>query len=264
MSDALVLYSIEPPAAVITLNRPAKRNALSRGLIAALTDAFLRVREDSAARCVILTGAGSVFCAGMDLAELAESLDLPQTPAAETTIWNDALRLANLFDLIYTLSKPTIAAVNGAAAAGGAGLVTVCDLALAVPEARLGYPEVRRGLVAAMVMPHLLRHVGERAARYLLLSGELMDAPQACRTGLINAVVPADQLLEQARAWCRSMAQGGPTALATTKMLLQRFSRQALSVEEAAQASAAPRLTDECKQGLRAFFVKQPTPWAPP
>jgi len=153
--------------------------------------------------------------------------------------------------------------VNGAAAAGGAGLVTVCDLALAVPEARLGYPEVRRGLVAAMVMPHLLRHVGERTARYLLLSGELIDASEALRTGLVNAVVPADQLIEQGQAWCRSLAEGGPNALASTKTLLQRFSRQALSVEETAQASAAPRLTDECKQGLRAFFAKQPTPWAP-
>src|SRR5438132_5332841 len=128
MNVALVLNSTHPHAAVITLNRPDRRNALSRALIAALTEAFQRVREDPAARCVILTGAGSVFCAGMDLTELAESLDLAATPAAETTIWEDALRLAKLFELIYTLPKPTIAAVNGAAAAGGAGLVTVCDL----------------------------------------------------------------------------------------------------------------------------------------
>jgi methylglutaconyl-CoA hydratase len=263
MSDPLVLYEIQPPAAVITLNRPDRRNALSRELIIALTEAFQRVREEPAARCVILTGAGPVFCAGMDLAELKESVDLADTPSAETTIWDDALRLATLFDLIYTLPKPTLAALNGAAAAGGAGLVTVCDLALAVPEARLGYPEVRRGLVAAMVMPHLLRQVGERTARYLLLSGELIDAAEACRTGLINAVVPAPQLMEKAHAWCRSLAEGGPNALASTKALLQRFSRQALSLAEAAQASAAPRLTDECRQGLRAFFAKQPTPWAP-
>jgi methylglutaconyl-CoA hydratase len=264
MSDPLVLYSIQPPTAILTLNRPDRRNALSRGLIAALTESFQRVREDPAARCVILTGAGSVFCAGMDLSELAESLDLPESTAAESTVWADALALATLFDLIYTLPKPTVAAVNGAAVAGGAGLVTVCDLALAVPEARLGYPEVRRGLVAAMVMPHLLRHVGERSARYLLLTGELIDAREACRTGLINAVVPASQLLEEAQSWCRSLAEAGPTALACTKALLQRFSQQALSLQEAAQASAAPRLTEECKQGLRAFFAKQPVPWAPP
>ncbi len=264
MSDALVQYHLEAPAVVLTMNRPDKRNALSRELIAALIDAFRRAGADPAARCVILTGAGTVFCAGMDLIELAESFNLPQTPATETTIWNEALRLGNLFDVIYTLPKPTIAAVNGAAAAGGAGLVTVCDLALAVPHARIGYPEVRRGLVAAMVMPHLLRHVGERAARHLLLTGELMDAAEAFRVGLVNAIVHPDQLLPQAHRWCRSLAEGGPMALASTKALLERFSRQALSLEETAQASAAPRLTEECKQGLRAFFAKQPTPWAPP
>src|SRR5207245_2889192 len=227
-----------------------------------LAEAFQRVGEDSAARCVILTGAGSVFCAGMDLAELAESLDLPVTPAAETTIWNDALCLANLFDLIYTLPKPTIAAVNGAAAAGGAGLVTVCDLALALPEARIGYPEVRRGLVAAMVMPHLLRHVGERTARYLLLTGELIDSHEALRVGLVNAITSIDLMIERSLSWARAVADGGPEALAATKSLLAQFSRQALSIEEAAQASAAPRLGEECRQGLQAFFAKQPAPWA--
>jgi methylglutaconyl-CoA hydratase len=260
MSEPLALYEARPPAVVITFNRPDKRNALSRGLIAAMTDAFQRARDDAAVRCVILTGAGRVFCAGMDLAELSESLD---QAGDQSVVWEDSLRLAKLYDLIYTLPKPTIAGVNGAAVAGGAGFVTVCDLALAAPESRFGYPEVRRGLVAAMVMPHLLRHVGERTARYLLLTGELIDAEEACRTGLINAVVPADDLLDQALAGARALAEGGPQALAGTKELLHQFSRQALSVEEAARASAAPRLTEECRQGLRAFFAKQSAPWAP-
>src|SRR5262249_6067404 len=166
VSGAVPWSEPRPPAVIVTLNRPDRRNALSRGLIAALADAFHRARDDAAVRCVILTGAGSSFCAGMDLAELQESLvQASGGPSEASPVWDDALRLATLYDLIYTLPKPTVAAVNGAAVAGGAGLVTVCDLALAVPEARLGYPEVRRGLVAAMVMPHLLRHVGERAAR---------------------------------------------------------------------------------------------------
>jgi methylglutaconyl-CoA hydratase len=260
MSEPIVSSEPRPPALVLSLNRPDRRNALSRELIAALTDAFQRARDDAAVRCVILTGAGSSFCAGMDLAELSETLTHGQEP---DRVWDDALRLAKLYDLIYTLPKPTIAAVNGAAVAGGAGLVTVCDLALAVPEAKLGYPEVRRGLVAAMVMPHLLRHVGERTARYLLLSGDVIDAAEACRTGLINEVVPAGQLLARASSWARALAEGGPQALARTKDLLHQFSRQALSVEEAARASAAPRLTEECRQGLQAFFAKQPVPWAP-
>ncbi len=260
MTEPLVVYRPEPPAVVITLNRADKRNALSRGLIDALADAFARAREDTAVRCVILSGAGPVFCAGMDLAELSESL---QRPAENTPVWDDALRLAKLYDLIYTLPKPTIAAVNGAAVAGGAGLVTVCDLAVAVPAAKFGYPEVRRGLVAAMVMPHLLRHVGERLARYLLLTGELIDAAEAQRCGLINEVAPADGLQERTKVLARALAEGGPHALARTKELLHLFSHQALSLEEAARGSAAPRLTEECRQGLHAFFAKQPVPWAP-
>jgi methylglutaconyl-CoA hydratase len=258
MTEPLVRYEHRPPAVLLTLNRPDKRNAFSRGLIADLTAAIERARDDAAARCVLITGAGPAFCAGMDLAELSQTID-----AAEAEVWADALNLAKLFDLIYTLPKPTVAVVNGPAVAGGAGLVSVCDLAVASPAARIGYPEVRRGLVAAMVMPHLLRHVGERAARWLLLSGELLDAVAALRVGLVNAVVAADDLLPTAERWVTSLAAGGPRALATTKDLLRRFSRQALSVEEAARASAEPRLTDECRGGLRAFFEKKPPPWNP-
>jgi methylglutaconyl-CoA hydratase len=259
MSQAVVMYELRPPAAILTLNRPDRRNAISRALVAELTVAIRRAQHEPGARNVILTGAGSSFCAGMDLAELSESI---QRATDTDTIWNDALNLATLYDLIYTSPKPTIAAVNGPAVAGGAGFVTVCDLALAAPDAKFGYPEVRRGLVAAMVMPHLLRHVGERMARYLLLTGELVDAVEAQRAGLINAVVPAAELLERALAWSRALAEGGPNALTRTKELLHQFSRQALSLQEAAQASAAPRLTEECRQGLKAFFAKEPAPWA--
>lgn len=258
MSD-LVTYHHRGPAAVVTLNRADKRNALSRAVIAALTDAFRRAAADPLARCVVLTGDGSAFCAGMDLGELRGTLE---NAAEAELVWDDAAKLSALYSLIYELPKPTIAAVNGAAVAGGAGLVTVCDLAVSVPGARFGYPEVRRGLVAAMVLPHLLRHVGERAARWLLLTGELIDAAEAVRVGLVNAVVPPDQLMPTADVWAKWVAEGGPKALATTKELVRRCSGQAVPVAELADASAEPRLTDECRGGLTAFFDKQPPPWA--
>jgi len=263
MSDTLVSYDHVGPAALLTLERADKRNALSRALIAALHQAFEKAQADSAARCVLLAAAGPVFCAGMDLAELQESVESAgggDPPAG--VVWDDALRLARLYDFIYSLPKPTIALVHGPAVAGGAGLVTVCDLAVATPEAKFGYPEVRRGLVAAMVMPHLLRHVGERTARWLLLTGELIDTEAAQRAGLVNAVVAPHQLVATGSEWAGFLAQGGPEALARTKAFLQQFSGQAVSMEEAAQGSAAPRLSDECQQGLRAFFAKQPPPWA--
>jgi methylglutaconyl-CoA hydratase len=255
MSD-VVNYTHRGPAAVVTITRPEKRNALSRGLIAGLTDCFLRAASDDRARCVVLTGSGPAFCAGMDLDELRGTLGDEQGK-----VWDDAGKLSALYELIYTLPKPTVAAVNGAAVAGGAGLVTVCDLAVSVPEAKFGYPEVRRGLVAAMVLPHLLRHVGERAARWLLLTGELIDGVTALQLGLVNAVVTPERLADTADAWAKSLAEGGPKALATTKDLLRRCSRHALSVEELAKASAEPRLTDECRHGLAAFFDKKPAPW---
>src|SRR5262249_19037144 len=157
--EPLALYAVQSATAVITINRPDKRNAISRGLIAALADAFSRARDDAAARAVILTGNGLAFCAGMDLAELQETVQGMASGVASAPrglVWDDVRQLGELYHLIYTLPKPTIAAVNGAAVAGGAGLVTVCDLAVAIPEAKFGYPEVRRGLVAALVMPHLL------------------------------------------------------------------------------------------------------------
>lgn len=258
MSESLVLYETRPPAVVLTLNRVDRRNALSRGLITALDEAVTRAAEDHAARVVILTGAGPVFCAGMDLAELSESLDIPPD---QSPVWDDAYRLAKLYDRIYGLAKPTIAAINGHAVAGGAGLVSVCDLAVSVPGAKFGYPEVRRGLVAAMVMPHLLRHVGERMARYLLLTGDLIDAEAAVRCGFINEVAEPAQFMDRAGAWARSLAEGGPEALTKTKEYLHQFSKQVVQMAEAAKASAAPRLSPECRAGLRAFFDKKPAPW---
>lgn len=261
MSESLVLYEVKGSAAIVTINRADKRNALNRGLIDAIAGAFARTLNEDSVRCVILAAAGPVFCAGMDLAELQQSLDIPKD---QSPIWDDAFRLAKLYDQIYALPKPTIAAVQGAAVAGGAGLVTVCDMAIAAPEAKFGYPEVRRGLVAAMVMPHLMRHVGDRMARYLLLSGELIDASEAAHVGFINEVVPADQLLERALAFAKACSEGGPQALAKTKEYLRQFSHQAPSIVDAAQASAAPRLTEECQAGLRAFFAKKAAPWIKP
>jgi methylglutaconyl-CoA hydratase len=263
MTESPALYAVHGSTAVVTLHRPERRNALNRELIEALTQHFRRARDESAIRAVIVNANGPAFCAGSDLAELRDAIEQRiEARAAWADVMSTAEEpLARLYDLIYTLPKPTIAAVNGTAVAGGAGLVSVCDLAMAVPEARFGYPQARRGLASALVMPHLLRHVGERAAAYLLLTGELFSADDAVRAGFINAVVPAEELMEKAHQWARAVAEGGPLALAQTKVLLQRFSRQAAAVEETACARAEPPLTEESRQGLQAFFDRQAAPW---
>lgn len=252
----LVTINHEGSTAILTICRADKRNALSRALIAELSQAFTVVRDDERVRAVILTGDGPAFCAGMDLAELRETLQ-----ASEEIIWTDAVHLASLFELIYRFPKLTIAAINGHAVAGGCGLVTVCDLAVSVPSAKFGYPEVRRGLVAAIVMPHLLRHVGERAARQMLLTGELVSANDAQQMRLINEVVPPEELLKTALAWASQGTLGGPRAIAVTKQLLSQFSVHAMSIEEVARESAAPRLGAEGRAGLEAFFAQKSPPW---
>jgi methylglutaconyl-CoA hydratase len=257
----VVLYEIRESAAILTLNRPDRRNALNRQLIAELTDAVREAQGEPGARAVILTGAGTAFSAGMDLAEVAATLDQPGEAAQ---VNQDAEQLSQLLDLIYRCPKPTLAAVNGPAVAGGAGLMTVCDLALADPTALFGYPEVKRGLVAAMVMPHLLRHVGERAARELLLRGNLIDAYTAWRLGLINEVAETGKLMETALAWVRELAEAGPEALAVTKRLLAEMGHLTDVIRrQTAAESAGARLHIEAKEGLKAFLEKRRAPWAP-
>ena len=262
MSESVVLYEVKPNAVIISLNRPDRHNALNRLMVQQLIEAFRRAEQESNSRCTILTGTGSAFCAGMDLAEVAETLD---QPGEAEQVHHDAKQLAALFDLIYTSSKPTLAAVNGPAVAGGAGLMTVCDLALSTPGAKFGYPEVKRGLVAAMVMPHLLRHVGERAARELLLRGNLIDAVEAKRIGLINDIAAEGQLLTMVMSWVKELAEASPQALTITKKLLQQMNLITDPMKKTtAAASADARLHIEAKEGLRAFLEKKPVPWASP
>ena len=267
----VALIDHQPLATIITINRPDRRNALNRELVSALTAAFKTALTDTS-RCLILTGTEKAFCAGMDLAELSETLDKPDEAQR---VHEDAGRLSTLLELIYSHPKPTIAAINGAAVAGGAGLVSVCDLAIAEPTAKLGYPEVKRGLVAAMVMPHLLRLVGERAARDLLLTGRLIDAQEALRVGFINEIVQSNltvndlaagipstrTALDRALEIAKELAESSPNALASTKRLLAECRTGASASSGLARESADARLHIEAKAGLRAFLDKKPVPW---
>lgn len=271
MSSPVLLIKQHPHATVFTINRPDRRNALNRELVVALTAAFKTALTDGS-RCLILTGTEKAFCAGMDLAELSETLDKPDEAQR---VHEDAGKLSALFELIYAHPKPTIAAVNGAAVAGGAGLVSVCDLAVADPGGKFGYPEVKRGLVAAMVMPHLLRLVGERAARDLLLTGRLIDAEEALRVGLINEVVdspltendiaagipPPVTALDRALEIAKELAESSPNALTITKRLLAECRSGASASSGLARESADARLHIEAKSGLKAFLEKKPVPW---
>ena len=243
---------------ILTLNRPEVRNALNDSLREALLEALTAAKHDDSVRALVLTGSGGAFCAGLDLADL-------QTLSGRSTEANrdDSARLADLFLTLYTHSKPTVAAVNGPAVAGGAGLVSVCDVAVMSEGARIGYTEARIGFVAALVGVFLVRQVGDKHARDLLLSARLVDAREAAAIGLVNEVAPPDEVVERAVARARAMAKNAPSSLAMTKALLASVPSLGLleGLRYATEVNALARTTDDLKEGVAAFLEKREPRW---
>jgi methylglutaconyl-CoA hydratase len=241
----------------ITLNRPDKRNAISYELIDDLTAALKRAAA-SPAHVMILTGAGSAFCAGMDLENLKQLIG-----RSDEQNLKDSETMAGLFRSLYDFPKPTIAAVNGAAIAGGTGLATLCDFTLAVPEAKFGYTEVRIGFVPGIVSSYLIANVGEKRARDLLLTGRLFGAQEAHQLGLVNEIVAPDQLLHRAHELARQLLESSPASLRVTKRLLSSYTREQLDrqVAQAVKDNAAIRQTADFKEGVSAFLEKRKPHW---
>jgi methylglutaconyl-CoA hydratase len=257
MAFATLLLSHDGPIATLTLNRPEKRNAISPEMMREI-EAALGEIEASRARVGILTGAGKAFSAGMDLEarrQLAE-----QSPAENL---EDSRRMAHLFRRIYFFSKPLIAAVNGAALAGGCGLATLADFTLATPEAQFGYPEARIGFIPALVSVFLVRQIGEKRARDLLLSGRAVGAEEALRLGLVNEIVPGEKLLGRARELAETLLRNSPSSLARSKRLLRSLTGPEVDrdLELAIRENAAIRSTEDFREGLNAFLEKRAARW---
>jgi methylglutaconyl-CoA hydratase len=245
------------PLAVLTLNRPDKRNAISYELIDDILRALQEV-EQSPAQILILTGAGKAFCSGMDLDNLRSI-----TGRTEEENLADSGTMARLFRTLYEFPKVTIAAVNGAAVAGGCGLATLCDFTLASSEAKFGYTEVRIGFVPAIVSTFLLRQVGEKHARDLLLTGRIIGAEEAFRMGLVNEIVAPEKLLGRARDLAASLLSNSPASLLATKRLLKRYASENLDREIAAavEENARIRKTADFREGVSSFLEKRNPRW---
>ncbi len=243
--------------ATITLNRPEKRNAISFELIEDLLQALDEVAKSDAV-VLIVTGAGNAFCSGMDLDNLKGLLG--QTPEQNL---KDSQSMAQLFRALYEFPKVTIAAVNGPAIAGGTGLALLCDFTLAAPEAKFGYTEVRIGFVPAIVSTFILRQLGEKQARDLLLTGRIFDAAEAARLGLINEIVPAENLMERAHALALQLMQNSPSSLRATKQLLTDHARAELDtqIDAALRENAAIRATADFREGITSFLEKRRPVW---
>jgi methylglutaconyl-CoA hydratase len=237
----------------LTLNRPDKRNALSSVLVEALHGALDSADLDAEVRVVVLTGAGKDFCAGADLEELLASADAP-AEANEAS----ALRLGSLFTRLRSLPKPVVAVVRGRVLAGGAGLMTACDIVIASEGAQVGYPEVLRGFVPAMVMTTLRRQVGEKAALDLVLTGRLLGAEEAKRAGLVSRVVPEDALDQEGRELARLLAGAPVSALALTKQLFYQLDGRSVDqgVVLGARINALARQTPEFRKAIEQFLAR--------
>ena len=248
----------KPGVIALTLNRPEKRNALNAVMIEELQHALEAAADDSTCGVILLTGAGNAFCAGMDLAYLEELND--KTPEEHRA---DTEQIARLLRTLYDLPKPTIAAVNGVAVAGGMGLATVCDFTLAVPEAKFGYTEVRIGFIPAIVSVFLREQIGDKRARDLLLTGRIIEAREASELGLVTRVVPANELMPEARALAAELLRNSPQAMWATKRLLSDHTRARLDseIEAAIAANVEARATEDFKEGLRAFLEKRKPRW---
>jgi methylglutaconyl-CoA hydratase len=242
-----------PQITLVTLNRPQRRNALTVELLTELCAAIRTASAEPQARVLVLRGSGAAFCTGLDLKEAAD-----QSKAHAT-----AEMVANTLVAISETRLVTIAAVHGAAVAGGAGIMSACDFVVAAQGTKIGYPEVRRGLVAGLVMTFLRRQVGERNMRELLFGSELIDAEHAKQIGLVNRVVPPDDVMTEARDFAEAVLQGAPGALAQSKRLIDKLWWRSVKddLNRALKYHMQARESDEAREGIAAFNEKRKPNW---
>jgi methylglutaconyl-CoA hydratase len=253
MNDA-VLYNVEGAVALVTLNRPEKRNALNDALVGGVKAALRAADENEAVRVVLLTGAGADFCSGADLAALQK---ISESSVEENLA--DAQSLMALFALVRRVSVPVVAAVRGRALAGGCGLATACDIVLAAESARFGYPEVRIGFVPAMVMAILRRNVSEKRAFELIARGTELSATEAERIGLINHVFADDVFEVEVERYVAGFERVSRTAVMLSKRLLYQMDGLTFAAALAAgvEVNTIARMTEDCRQGIARFLKKE-------
>jgi len=252
-------HTINGRIGIITLNRPEKRNALSFELVSALKEAFTSFENDPRVKIIILNARGQVFCAGADL----EYLQKLQRFSHDENL-ADSNHLKALLLLIYTLKKLVVAQVQGHALAGGCGLVSVCDFVFAVPEAKFGYTEVKIGFIPAVVMTFLLRKIGEARAKQLLLSGDLVQAEEAFRLGIVNKVVNSQDLEKEVMDFALRLSnENSQEAMMVTKQMVAQVQSMPLldALNYASEMNAKARATEDCKKGIQAFLNKEKIVW---
>ncbi len=246
-------------AAWLWLNRPELRNALNREIQDLLLKAFKALEGDKGVRVLVLAGRGAAFCAGGDLSRMEQAAKMTKARSR-----SEASRFAKLLLRMHAYPKPLIARVHGPAFAGGMGLVAACDLVVAAEEAEFCLPEVRIGLVPAMISPYLVRAMGEQQARRYMLTGERLPAREAHRIGFVHECVPAAELDARVEKLAVQLSQAGPQALARSKKLLAKVGKAPISPAIAAATAAVlaeARAGEEAREGIRSFLEKRRPDW---
>ncbi|MDT7778884.1 MAG: hypothetical protein QOC99_1396 [Acidobacteriota bacterium] len=254
MNNSSVLYAVEGALALVTLNRPEKRNALNDELVSGLKSALREADAREDIRAVLIMGAGADFCSGADLSALRKIADGSVLENLE-----DARSLLELFAQIRRMRVPVVAAVRGRALAGGCGLATACDIVLASVSARFGYPEVKIGFVPAMVMAILRRNVSEKRAFELVTRGAEISAAEAERIGLVNHVYDDDSFETKVERYVADFERVSRSAVMLTKRLLYQIDGLTFdaALEAGAEINALARMTDDCQAGVARFLSKQ-------
>ena len=254
MKEAPLRVALADGVARVTLARPKVRNAFNTEMIDALRATFDRFNNDDSTRAVLLTGEGPVFCGGADISWMRASLDLTHDENVA-----DARAMSEMFRAIDRCSKPTVAAIHGAALGGGAGLAAVCDIVIAADDAVFGFTEVKLGIIPAVISPFVLAKIGRSHARSLFLTGERFDAQRAAAIGLVHRVVRSSHLDDAVDETLRELFSSSPAATAAAKALIPRVIESSYDATLAltADAIAAQRTSPERQEGLRAFLERR-------
>jgi methylglutaconyl-CoA hydratase len=244
---------------VITLNRPEVHNAFDPEMVAALTETLTDIAADDSIRAVVISGAGKSFCAGADINHMRQSAKFTKAQN-----YKAAVESARMFHALYTLNKPTVAAVHGAVRGGGCGIVAACDIAIATRTATFRLSEVKIGIVPAMISPYVIGAIGERQARRYMLSGEEFDCAEAWRIGLVHDLVEEEALTTRVGEMLGQLYSSGPKAVHAIKQLIPHSAHSPIGagiIEETSKVIADIRATPEAQEGLSAFLEKRKPSW---
>ena len=259
MTDLITYQKDAQGVITITLNRPDKHNAFNEEMIAELMDAFVMAHRDKTARVVVLTASGTSFCAGADLKWMKKMVNYDYEINHK-----DAMQLALMLNQLYTLNKPTIARVNGAAFGGAVGLISCCDVAVGSKLSKFCLSEVLLGLAPATIAPYVIKAIGARHAKRYMLSAEVFSARRARRIGLLSEVVSEEDLDQTVTMFIQKFRAASPQALAMTKQVVDLCDGQnidATLMQKTAATIATIRVSEEGQEGLNAFFTKRKANW---